>query len=88
MEVDPYSGRTRRTLISPRSDEVDLAVDRSLVDAADDGYGPRLEVGDAVGATLYDAYGDIVDTPAEIDELGLYRGGAHMAAAMMHMALG
>ena len=31
---------------------------------------PReTEVGDAVGATLYDAYGDIVDTPAEIDEL-------------------
>ena len=50
---------------------MDLAVDRSLVDAAEAALAAtrETEVGDAVGATLYDAYGDIVDTPAEIDEL-------------------
>ena len=60
-----------RERLRDTSAEVDLAVDRSLVDAAEAALAAtrETEVGDAVGATLYDAYGDIVDTPAEIDEL-------------------
>ena len=49
--------------VSPRVDGV------ALIDLSTQAATRETEVGDAVGATLYDAYGDIVDTPAEIDEL-------------------
>ena len=49
--------------MSPRVDGV------ALIDLSTQAATRETEVGDAVGATLYDAYGDIVDTPAEIDEL-------------------
>lgn len=60
-----------RARLRDTTDEVDLAVDRSLKDAAAAALAAtsETEVGDAVGATLYDAYGDVLDTPEEINEL-------------------
>jgi len=52
------------------TDLIDLSVDRPLEDAAAAALAASAECDFGVGAPpLRDAYGDVVDTPAEIDEL-------------------